>query len=105
MIRTMREINSGKKLPPFYYGLSYIRYDTYVEIWHIIPLNYFIRWGRVIRFMWDSMRAQSSRIDNMFAKVEREAEHRGYNRAFANFMTTLDKNMDKKIKENKDEQC
>lgn len=100
MIRTGREIRQGERIPPFYYGLSYIRYESMMaEVWHIIPINYFIRWGRNISFMWDGIRANPSKLDNMFAKIEREAEHRGFGRAFNKFMRDLDENIESKLKE------
>ena len=33
----------GEYIPPFYYGLSYVEWDSLVYVFHIIPTNYFVK--------------------------------------------------------------
>ena len=42
----------GERMPPWYYGLAYNRYQEADELYYIMPLNYLIRWKRYIHHHW-----------------------------------------------------
>ena len=63
------EISEGELLPPFYYGLAYRDYATFHSYWYIMPINYFIRWGKWIQHKWNRFRSYPSWIDNEILKA------------------------------------
>jgi hypothetical protein len=75
---TRIKIAIGEIVPPFYYGLSYGYYERDIEIWHIIPINYIIRWLRDLKYFWDKIRSKPSIVDKIIqdkiSQIQREEE-------------------------------
>lgn len=59
------ETSPDKKLPPFYVGYSYKRWDKMLIVFHVIPLNYVIRFFRHIEYIWNKFRSKPSIIDHI----------------------------------------
>ena len=59
----------GQYLPPFYYGLTYRDCASDWTYFHIIPLNYIIRFAKWINHKWNRFRSHPSWIDKEIAKV------------------------------------
>ena len=51
---TEKALESGY-MPKWYYGLSYRKYSAKLTVWHIIPVNYIIRF---FRFFRDKLRSK-----------------------------------------------
>ena len=56
-------IEEAEMLPPWYYGLSYHDYSLRVDVFHVIPLNYFIKIGFYIQYICDFLRTRRRHID------------------------------------------
>ena len=75
---------NGAISPPFYYGYSYTKWETMdmESVWHIIPINYFIRWHRWVWFKWNKLRGRLDCIDKyVIAENQRRCEmcsHRAF---------------------------
>lgn len=86
---THRETRQGSFIPPFYYGYSYRRYDRMVDVWHVIPLNYLIRWWRNIKYLWDTIRGNPSWLDTQIMLAEKRTREQ--------ILKQLDKHMEKAL--------
>ncbi len=62
----------GEMLPAWYYGYSYRKWDQDVIVFHIIPLNYIIRWCLYISYAWNKFRSTPGRVDRIIEKEIRK---------------------------------
>ena len=67
------QISDGCKFPPFYYGYSYRDYPCELHYYYIIPLNYIVRWIKVIPIFWNRFRSKESYMDKIIKKEHRIA--------------------------------
>ena len=58
----------GGIMPPWYYGTTYKDWYCCRTIYHIIPFNYIVRFGRNIKYLWDRFRGKPSYIDQIIEK-------------------------------------
>ena len=73
----------GMRIPPFWYGLSYIDYPKRQNVYHIIPLNLVIRGARMLLFWWNRLRSRPTWIDKQVAislDEIRDTERAAYDR-------------------------
>lgn len=45
-------IQTGERIPPFYYGLTYLDLLRQESVFHIMPFNYLIRFYRFVCYKW-----------------------------------------------------
>lgn len=57
----------GEQLPPWYYGLSYHDYCRNFDVFHVMPLNFIIRFGMFIAYKWNRFRSKPTRQDLVIA--------------------------------------
>ena len=68
--------SEGEMSPPFWYGHAYLRWDAYVSIFYPIPLNYLVRWGMALTYLWNRHRGKWSWVDEQVGlRFEKESEH------------------------------
>ena len=68
----------GEILPPWYYGLAYREYDTYVSVFYPIPINFIVRFGMWAAHQWNWWRSKPTWVDRqveLFIKKELEKLH------------------------------
>ena len=53
----------GEILPPFYYGHSFNNWEYGECVYHIIPINYFIRFFRLLEFLWYKIRSKPGYVE------------------------------------------
>jgi Holliday junction resolvase-like predicted endonuclease len=59
-------------MPPWYYGFTYRNWETGIDHYDIIPINYLIRWGMFIKLIWNNFRRKPGYIDKQICIVERK---------------------------------
>lgn len=68
--------SEGEMLPPFWYGHAYLRWDAYVSVFYPIPLNYLVRWGMALIYIWNRHRGKWSWVDEQVdLRFKKESEH------------------------------
>lgn len=66
-----KNIANGGTLPVWYYGYSYKELTRSVYVYHIIPLNYLVRWFKYVESWWNKFRSKPNYIDEY---VERDIQ-------------------------------
>ena len=60
-------------MPSFYYGLAYKKYESYEEVYYIMPFNYIVRWKRYLHHWWiRNIQHRESWFDKEVRKIRRE---------------------------------
>ena len=68
IILTGTQITEGSRLPAWYYGRSWEDWGSDRATFHIIPINYFIKWYQFLSWKWNRFRGKLSRVDREVAK-------------------------------------
>lgn len=63
------EVEDYGVMPPFYYGRTHKDWEKSTTIFHIIPINYIIRFGMLIKYKWDVFRSRPSYVDKKIAEA------------------------------------
>lgn len=75
------KIGENTAFPAWYYGLAYNKFHRRVQVFMIIPLNYIVRFLRLISVKWDKFRCRPGIVDRMVLKIiqaGREGAKRGF---------------------------
>lgn len=60
-------------MPPFCYGMAYEKWESYEEVYYIIPFNYLVRWKRYIHHWWiRNIQHRDSWFDKEVKKIKRD---------------------------------
>ncbi len=79
---SQREMCEGSLLPPWYFGLTYQSDISCHSVFHILPLNYLIRFGLLIRHCWGRLRYKKSWFDKRIREVGMEGFRKGFDEGF-----------------------
>lgn len=81
----------GEMLPSWYYGYSYQKWNCDLTVYHVIPLNFIIRWSRNILHAWNKFRSRPSWVD----KIIKEEKLKEWKKA----MQYVDYKIEQKVEE------
>lgn len=62
-------IKEGEQLPPWFYGMAYIDHYRFMSVYHIIPLNFVVRFFRWLSYHWDFWRSRNTGLDNYINNI------------------------------------
>ena len=70
-LKTTRD--RGEYPPPFYYGYTYENFNKQKIYYHIIPINFMIRFYLWIKYLWDVFRLRKAKreIEMLFMTIEK----------------------------------
>ena len=71
-------------------GYTYQPFDRDCTVYHVVPLNFIIRFFRHVGWLWTRITKKPSKIDLYIHKEYCEAYNRAYNECYANFESKVE---------------